>query len=109
MKYLVEEIPVQTIKSQSQLLALLKEKDAKENFTPYSQVVIVSLHEKEHPDLIERLHLASRNLTVLGISPDKEKMYVEQLCPKRREIGNASLQNIENMLRDTLLKPCSWL
>ncbi len=106
-EYRVEEVPVHTIKSQSQLLALLKKKYATNTHTPYSQVVIVSLFEKEHPDLIGRLHLASRNLTVVGITPDKENMYLEQLCPKRREIVNSSLQNFGDMLREAVEKPCS--
>jgi hypothetical protein len=102
-EYRVEEIPVQTIRTQSQLLALIKEKDANVECAPFSQVVIVSLIEKDYPDLIERLHLASRNLTVLGVSPDKENLYVEQLCPKRRQLANTALQNIGDTLREAVL------
>jgi len=106
-KYQVEEIRVDTISAQSQLLALVKAKDTNEQSVPYFQVIIVSLFEKEHPDLLERLHLASRNLTVLGITPDKGNMYVEQLCPKRRPIPNDSMQNVEAVMREVLWKPCS--
>lgn len=72
-----------------------------------ADAVIVALMHSEGPGLCSHLLAEYPNLTILALVSTGEAAFVEQLCPRRREIVEPSELNVLSALRYAVRAPCS--
>lgn len=72
-----------------------------------ADAVILALRGSEEPGLCSHLLAEYPNLTIIGLSSEGKSAFVEQLCPRRQDIVDASEAKILSALRQAI-RPCSW-
>ena len=83
------------------LLVAVKEKHA--------NAVILSVGEAETSGLCSHLLAEYPTLTVLELSFEDGRAFLEQLCPSRREIADPSAASVLSALRQAIREPCGWI
>lgn len=71
-----------------------------------ADVVILALKGSEEPGLCSHLLAEYPNLTILGLAPQGESAFIDQLRPHRQEISDPSEANILSALRHAIRAPC---
>ena len=71
-----------------------------------ADAVIVALNNSEAPGVCSHLLGVYPDLTILGVAPQGNSAFIEQLCPRRREIINPSDESILRALRQAIQSPC---
>ena len=72
-----------------------------------ADAVIVAFEDSEEPGLCSHLLGEYPNLTILGLTSHGKSAFIEQLCPRRREVIDPSEASIVHALRQAVLAPCS--
>jgi DNA-binding NarL/FixJ family response regulator len=68
--------------------------------------VIIAMENSELPGWCSHLFAEFPNITILGLTLTGEMAFVEQLCPRRREILDPTEMNIISALRRAVREPC---
>lgn len=72
-----------------------------------ADVVVLEIKDDTTPGLFSHLFAEFPRLVVLGIERHDARAFVEQLCPRRREIGAFSdATRMIDALRKAVLSPC---
>ncbi|OAI49904.1 hypothetical protein AYO43_00585 [Nitrospira sp. SCGC AG-212-E16] len=72
-----------------------------------ADAVILAQAGSEEPGLCSQLLAVYPDLTILEIAPDMESAFLQQICPRRREINNTKSENIVEALRSAVQELCS--
>jgi DNA-binding NarL/FixJ family response regulator len=68
--------------------------------------VIVAIENSEMPGWCSHLFAEFPHITILGLTPTGAMAFIEQLCPRRREILDPTEVNIISALRHAVREPC---
>lgn len=68
--------------------------------------VVLALRDSEESGLRSHLLAEYPNLTILCLASEGETAFIEQLCPRRKEIIDPSEASILNALRHSVREPC---
>lgn len=72
-----------------------------------ADAVILAVKDSEEPGLCSHLLSENPNLTILGLTSEGKSAFIEQLCPRRREIIDPSEGSILSALREAIRAPCT--
>ena len=72
-----------------------------------ADAVILAQVGSEEPGLCSQLLAVYPDLTILGVASDMKAAFIEQLCPRRRDIIDPQSENIVESLRAAVREPWS--
>lgn len=72
-----------------------------------ADAIILALDGIEEPGLCSQLLAVYPDLTVLGVACDMKAAFIQQLCPRRRDIIDPQSKNIVESLRAAVREPCT--
>jgi len=72
-----------------------------------ADAVILTLDGIEEPGLCSQLLAVYPDLTILGVASDMKVAFIQQLCPRRRDIIDPQSKNIVESLRAAVREPCA--
>ena len=70
-----------------------------------ADAIILTLDGIEEPGLCSQLLAVYPDLTILGVASDMA--FIQQLCPRRRDIIDPQSMNIVESLRAAVREPCT--
>lgn len=69
--------------------------------------LVLGVEGPEEAGLLDHLHATDPNLTVLGVARSKNTAFIEQLCPRRRELVNPTEDGILAAFCEAIRVPCA--
>lgn len=72
-------------------------------------VVVIALQNSEDPGLCSHLLAEHPNLTILALASDTASAFIQQLCPRSKEIKELSRDTLLQTLRQAFQNPCGWM
>jgi len=72
-----------------------------------ADAVILTLDGIVEPGLCSQLLAVYPDLTILGVASDMKAAFIQQLCPRRRDIIDPQSMNIVESLRAAVREPCT--
>lgn len=72
-----------------------------------ADAVILTLDGLEEPGLCSQLLAVYPDVTILGVASDMKAAFIQQLCPRRRDIIDPQSENIVESLRAAVREPCT--
>ena len=70
-----------------------------------ADAVILTLDGLEEPGLCSQLLAVYPDVTILGVASDMKAAFIQQLCPRRRDIIDPQNENIVESLRAAVREP----
>jgi DNA-binding NarL/FixJ family response regulator len=78
-----------------------------ETGTAKADVVIMAQEDSEEPGLCSQLLTAYPDLTILGVSSDMTRVFIQQLCSVRKSVAIGRHLDIVQAMRMAVKQPCS--